>query len=287
MEGFESRGMGWQRDLADGRDYHPDHPVIRALWRQSSRSATRARRMPPFMDLREYLPVAEDQGTLNASTAFAALSLIAYFEVRSSGHTLDASRLFLCQMALKLLHLKGKANVDLRTTFKALVRFGAPPEHYWPYDVEHFQLDPTDAFLFSHARDFESIRYLRLDTLDGEKTLRRVKEYLAAGFVLAFGFSVPSSLTADADIGYRPKFDAIRGGQAVLAVGYDDHRRIGSDTGALLFRNSWGAGWGEKGYGWLPYSYVTDHMAVDFWTALRPSWLDAGYLCKPLADVFR
>jgi C1A family cysteine protease len=146
-------------------------------------------------------------------------------------------------------------------------------------------MDPTDAFLFSFSRDYEAIRYLRLDAADGEKTLRAVKSYLAAGFAMIFGFSVPSSLTAEPDIGYRPHFDSIRGGQAVLAVGYDDNRRIASDTGALLFRGSWGAQWGEQGCGWLPYRYIAHQFAVDFWTAVRPDWIASGILAKPGIDA--
>ena len=53
------------------------------------------------------------------------------------------------------------------------------------------------------------------------------------------------------------------GGHAVMSVGYDDGKKIKGaglnapeTKGALMIRNSWGGGWGEKGYGWLPYDYV-------------------------------
>jgi C1A family cysteine protease len=283
MEGFETRGMGWQRDLKDARDYQPNHSAVQELLQKLGRPRSRQRRLAPSVDLREYFPSPRDQGPLNSSTAFAVLALIEYFEARTSGRLLDASRLFLFQTALKVLRLMGNASVDLRTTFKALVRFGTPPERYWPYEADRFHLDPTDAFLFSFARDYEAVRYLRLDAADGDKTLCVLKSFLAAGFVATFGFSVPNSLTAEADVGYRPQFDSFRGGQAVLAVGYDDSRRIASDTGALLFRSSWGPQWGERGYGWLPYSYVTNQYAVDFWTALRLDWVKSGTLNKPEA----
>jgi C1A family cysteine protease len=285
MEWFLSRGMGWQRDLKDARDYQPNHPDVRELLQELRTQRPRSRRLPTSVDLREYFPAPEDQGTLNSSTAFAALALVGYFEARTAGQVLDASRLFLYQMALRLLRLSGNAGVDLRTTFKGLVRFGAPPEAYWPYEIERFHTEPTDAFLFSFARDYAGIRYLRLDASDGEKSLRVVRSYLAAGFVIAFGFSVPSSLTADGDISYRPQFDSIRGGLAALAVGYDDGRRIASETGAILVRCSWGTGWGENGYGWLPYSFVTDEFAVDFWTAIRTNWVESHVLSRPAIDM--
>ena len=76
-------------------------------------------------------------------------------------------------------------------------------------------------------------------------------------------------------------FDDIRGGQAVTAVGYDDNRRIRSDRGAILFRSSWGSQWGDDGFGWLPYSYVREQLAADFWTVIKPSWLQSGEFGRP------
>jgi C1A family cysteine protease len=282
MDVAEPRGMGWQRDLTDGRDYRSNHPTIRKLLNRLSRPRPGRQRLSP--DLREYFPAPRDQGMLNSSCAFAVLGLVGYFEARTNGRVLDASPLFLFQMALKSLGHSGNASVDLRTTLKALTRFGAPPERYWPYETDRSQLAPSDAFLFGFAREYQALRYFRLDAAEGETTLRRLRSYLAAGFVAAFGFSAPASLSEDADVSYRPLFDAIRGGQAVLAVGYDDTRRIASDTGALLFRGSWGPHWGEGGYGWLPYSYVLNQFAVDFWTALQPDWARAGFLLQPAGN---
>jgi C1A family cysteine protease len=51
------------------------------------------------------------------------------------------------------------------------------------------------------------------------------------------------------------------GGHAVLAVGYDDAKQ------RFTVQNSWGTSWGDKGFFYMPYEYLTNpNLADDFWT---------------------
>ena len=67
-----------------------------------------------------------------------------------------------------------------------------------------------------------------------------------------------------------------------MAVGYDDKMKITNESngetaaGAVLIRNSWSTQWGEEGYGWLPYEYVLEGLAIDWWTLLENEWIDTG-----------
>src|SRR5438477_7488638 len=88
---------------------------------------------------------------------------------------------------------------------------------------------------------------------------------LATGTPIVFGFSVYESFESDkvARSGVldmpRPKEKQV-GGHAVVAVGYDNASQ------RFTVRNSWGRGWGQKGYYTMPYAYVTNpQLAMDFW----------------------
>ena len=77
-------------------------------------------------------------------------------------------------------------------------------------------------------------------------------------------------------IGYPAPSEKSRGGHANVAAGYDDTLQIGNDQGALLVRNSWGAGWALAGYGWLCYRYVLQGLATDWWSLISEQWVATG-----------
>ncbi len=281
--------MGWIPDLPDPCDYTYRHEAVLPLLKGLKRS--RRKNLPDKVDLRfgdegEYFfTEPEDQGPLNCSSTCAVLSLVEYFERRVRGRTSEGSKLFLYKVTRNRLHKRlrvtGDTGADLRCTLKVLVQFGVPPEVHWPYDVDKFDEEPSQ-FSYGLAKPLAGVRYFRLDepNREGTATWEAVKSLLAAGFPIAFGFPVPASLTADADIPYRPDLDSIRGGQAAVAVGYQNHH-FGRGQHALLIRNSWGSQWGDNGNGWLPVAFVRNQLARDFWTLVSENWLDSGELSRP------
>lgn len=277
MNRFLPKGLGWHPDVPDFRDCSPNLSAIKELFNLvPDRSASEED--IGRVDLRDYfLREVPDQAGLNASSAYACAAMVEYFEYRTHGQFVDPSAIFLYQTSKRLAAAGCAACCSLRPTLKAMVRLGMPTEKHQEC------LDPADPILFSFSRFYQTIRYVRLDSRDGSNgdTLRVVKSFLHAGFPVAFGFAVPGSVNRDINIEYRPTFTSVHGGQAVVAAGYDDRRKINGTTGALLIRNSWGTDWGDKGYGWLPYAFVERRLALDFWTLLKPDWLESGELSRP------
>jgi C1A family cysteine protease len=281
MSPLRNQTGGWRPDLADHRDYALAERSIGRLLRDLS---TRKRHveLPSAVDWRDYCGPIEDQGELPTSTAHACVALVQQFERRASGRLLRLSRMFAHQSACRQQGVASDSPVSLRTMLKTMVRCGIPPEKYWPYDTSHASREP-DAFAHSFHRGFRALRYVRLDARDStpDATLMRLKRALAAGFSFAFGFPVCTAVEAAPEISFPAAADSVLCGQAVVAVGYDDKLRVRSDKGAILVRNSWGTDWGNGGYGWLPYTYVQQRLAADFWTLLKPSWLRSGEFESP------
>lgn len=294
------KGMGWLPDYPDFRDYLMQSdkvaPRLKLLGQKDSVKAmlkkvgitgTSAAGQPATADLRPWCSDIENQGDLGSCTANAGVGLVEYFEKRALGKYIDASRLFLYKATRNMLHWTGDTGAFLRTTMGAMVLFGIPPEDYWPYDIAKFDNEPP-AFCYAFAQNFQAISYYRLDPPNTPKDalLKRIKTMLASGLPSMFGFTVYSSISQAGPTGKIPfptPGEQVLGGHAIAAVGYDDKLGIknsnlgGAETkGALLIRNSWDKGWGDSGYGWLPYDYVLRGLATDWWSLLKNEWVDTG-----------
>ena len=285
-----TRGLGWRPDLPDFRDYTPGHDdVARPLKAAKLAAAAPAKKaLPAKQDLRAWCSPVEDQGEIGSCTANAGVALFEYFQRRAKGEHIDASRLFLYKVTRNLMKEAGDTGAELRTTMGAMALFGVPPEEYWPYRVADFDKEPP-AFCYSFADNYKAIKYFRLDPpgTDAAAVLASIKYYIAAGIPSMFGFTVYTSIEqADGNGGAIPfptKKEKVEGGHAIVAVGYDDVRKIrnayqgGVETkGAFLIRNSWGTSWGDAGYGWLPYEYLNHGLADDFWSLTKQAWMETG-----------
>ncbi len=92
---------------------------------------------------------------------------------------------------------------------------------------------------------------------------------VAEGFPFVFGFTVYESFESQqvARTGIVPmpgRAERVVGGHAVVGVGYHGAEK------RFIVRNSWGTGWGMKGYCTMPYDYLANpNLAEDFWTIRR------------------
>lgn len=268
---YQISRFGWLPDPPDFRDYRTDSGVVdRALKAMSARAegvmSSPPQQLPGSVDVSALDSPVEDQEQLGSCTAHAVVGLVEHLERSLYQRYLDGSRLFLYKATRSFLGWTGDTGAFVRSTIKALRLFGVCPEQHWPYDISQFDVEPS-AFCYAYGGNYKALAYYRLEGLDS------LKASLAQGLPFAFGFSVFDSIWRPEvkETGVVPMpgpMDQQVGGHAVMAVGYDDER------GALMFRNSWGTSWGDRGYGWLPYEYVTRGLAQDFWVLAKMAYED-------------
>jgi C1A family cysteine protease len=244
---------GWHPDLPDSRDllYRPP----------------KALRLPASADLRPLCSPVEDQGQLGSCTANALAGALELLEnKRATAPFADLSRLFIYYNERVLEHsVASDSGAPLRDGVKCLAKLGVCKESLWPYAIARFADKPSPACYKDAAKRVISA-YRRVIGL------AQLRACLASGFPVVFGFTVYASFesAAVAKTGVMPMpkpGEAVLGGHAVLAVGYDDKAK------RLLVRNSWGPAWGQQGYFTMPYAYAQDAgLARDFWTIDAEAW---------------
>jgi C1A family cysteine protease len=284
--------LGWLPDVPDTRDI-PFTAVFRV-----------PRKLPARADLRAGCSPVEDQESLGSCTAQALVGALEFLELSTvsgsasggkscqiatstrhgglSGHLppggdvgnrkskignsyADLSRLFVYYNERAAIGtVQEDSGAMLRTGIKTLKAQGVCREALWPYAIRRFTAKPTAA-CFTEAADHQVTAYQRLNRTSPVDALAEMKACLAMGLPFVFGFAVyehvmSAAVARTGRIRLPEKSERMLGGHAVMAVGYQENTRM------LLFRNSWGAAWGQAGYGQMPYAYLESReLSDDFW----------------------
>jgi C1A family cysteine protease len=240
---------GWTPDIPDQRDFMYAAP------------ARVQKNLPALVDLTAKCPPVYDQGQLGSCTANAIAGAIEFDQRNERKSEFIPSRLFIYYNERMIEGTVGSdSGAQLRDGIKTVAAQGACHENLWPYDPAQFAQHPP-AGCYSDAEAHKALLYLRLAPV-----MSSMRGCLASGYPFVFGFTVYESFESDAvaatGIVPMPQSDeAVIGGHAVVAIGYDDK------AAQFIVRNSWGPDWGRKGYFRIPYTYLTQRsLASDFWT---------------------
>ena len=215
-------------------------------------------------DLSSYVDHVYNQGKLNSCTANALCAAYGQ-DLKKQESTLhkgyvyfDPSRLFLYYNTR--YHegtTKKDAGASIRDTVQALDREGVCEEKEWRYNIHKFKVQPSPQ-AYQNAQGNNLSKYERL-----VQNTDQLRACLNDNCPFVFGFDVYPSFHEAADKGIMPipsQAEKLQDCHAVVAVGYSDQRKV------FVVLNSWGEGWGDNGYFYMPYDVIKDpDVCFDFW----------------------
>jgi len=217
---------------------------------------------PATFDLRNKISIMYDQGPLGSCTANALCYAYIYDDP-----TYKPSRLFLYYNER---YLDRDVNQDAGSTLSqginALEKYGVCSETTWPYNVSKFAVKPQDIAYT------ESVKHEVIEANRVLQTMSSLKGCLTSGFPFVVGIEIYASFESNmvSSTGYVPMPDVnheeLLGGHAVICVGFNDSK------GVWIMKNSWGSSWGDRGYFYLPYAYLTNtQLSGDVWKITKVS----------------
>jgi C1A family cysteine protease len=244
---------GWKKDTPNADDEYHNFVVSSTL------------DYIKLVDLRSTCPAVYNQDKLGSCTANAIAAAYEYDDIKQNEKDVFIpSRLFIYYNERKIEgSIDTDSGAEIRDGIKSISIDGVCSEDMWKYDITKFTECPTQD-CYDDAKNHKSIEYKRV-----VQSLEQLKQCLIEGFPFIFGFNVYSSFETQevADTGDMPmpkEGEELLGGHAVCAVGYDDNRRV------FIVRNSWGDSWGDKGYFYMPYAFITNtSQCSDFWTVRK------------------
>lgn len=210
---------------------------------------------PSSVDFREMFNEIRNQGSQNACAAFTIAAILEFMSRENPMAPKDLSEAFIYYNARKL---SNESHLDNGTSFynaiKGTMEAGVCGEDLYPYAEEIFSVTPS-ADAIEQAKKFTVVKALSV-----EPTVIDIKAAVASGYPVAGSFRIFDSFS-NGNRGFveMPTEEDLSQGQqdyyhGMTIVGYSD------DYNIFVVRNSWGPKFGDKGYCYVPYDYVSQYV---------------------------
>ena len=202
------------------------------------------------VNLKEYFTKVKDQGQIGACTVFAISSIYEYILKRNTEEEADLSESF---VYYNVRHLEGKELEDTGSSYQDVIASigeqGICKEALHPYTRLLSDVPSDEAYLDGEQRRITKALNVNITEND-------IKSAIQEGYPVAISLKIFDSFNAISGFVKRPTKEEIEsadfGYHAMVVVGYSD------DTKFFVVRNSWGERFGDKGYCYIPYSYISD-----------------------------
>lgn len=244
---------GWRKDIDDSRDLK---------FSENLGNFTPIEDSSGVIDLRKWCPPVENQRNIGSCAANSVVSALEILQIKAGEPYRHLSRLFLYYNA-RLTDGDPEKDVGtyLRTAYATLTGMGTCTEAAWPYDTDNVFLRPSwDAYRDAYPNKINS--YYRIAAY-GKDLRDAIVRALEAQHPVSFGMIIDRDFMQNTDcdgvVAMPKETRAQCGGHAMLIVGCKDYGNT------LIVRNSWGTGWGDQGYCYVPFAYLEESSADDFW----------------------
>jgi len=242
---------GWKRDMPDHRDFKASTILKAPL------------KLPALANVNEYNIPVFDQKDVGSCTANGTIFCYTQLGCSLKRPMIILSRLlnyYMTRTRYEYVAPNDDSGAQVRNAVKCLAKYGSCLEAYWPYDPNpsvRFAIKPS----LQATKDATNHMLL---TYSSVRSLQELKQAITTNHAVVGGFTCFDNLYDDSvaktGVILAPtNNNYVIGGHCVAFTGYDDKKQL------LKFRNSWGKTWGNKGSGFLPYSYIAQGLATDFW----------------------
>lgn len=213
----------------------------------------------PDVDLRPGFSTVRDQGRRGTCVAFAVTAGHEHARFINTAVMEDLSEEALYYQC-KQIDGDTASGTSFSSAAQALDKVGQPPAAKWLYDK---RLDDTAASYLPPPEAVDPLFCYKADLITISPDTDAIVNCLEQGNSVVIGISLYSSFqnAVGGRVPLPSSVDTLVGHHALLIVGYETDP---SGTKWLIFRNSWGARWGDKGYGYLLFDYIATHGCQAF-----------------------